>query len=291
VDNNEQIRAHMKSAGSHFASVGPCPDTEELLGYHRRTSEAPEREAIESHLVQCAACREKLRDVADFFDDARPEDADMIAPAAVDHEWDRLRSRLVPEARSAPLRMPAARPQPSRLLLALAACLVVALALSATWSLRLARQEVAAQQRLRETQEANRRLQEERDAGRRQLAQLQQPRFNTPIHDVFSSHTLARSGGTSRAKPIAVSSSSPFTLILSGEGVREFPDYELEIVDGQNRSVWKASGLRRGALGNFVVTLNGDFLAPGEYRFRLAGKAASGYQPVAEYPIAIQRLP
>jgi hypothetical protein len=73
--------------------------------------------------------------------------------------------------------------------------------------------------------------------------------------------------------------------------VRSFPDYAIEILDGQNRSVWRAQGLKRGALGNFAITLNGSFLAAGEYRFRLSGKTDTGYPPITEYRVVIAKLP
>jgi hypothetical protein len=281
----------MKAAAAQFeTSTAACPDADELIAHHRHTSEPHRREQIESHLVQCPACREKLRDVSDFFEEPRAREGVMPA-TEVNREWDLLRARIEAPRRPAEPRMTSGRPPASRWMLALAACLVAALALSATWSLRMARQQSAAQQKLRETEEANRRLQQDREADRQQIAQLQLPRANTPIHDVFSSHSLARSGGTVAAKRIDVSPGAPFTLLLSGEGVRDSPDYEIEILDSQNRSLWKVTGLRRGALGNFVLTLNGDFLSAGEYRFRLAGKTAKGYEPVAEYAIALRRLP
>jgi hypothetical protein len=180
-------------------------------------------------------------------------------------------------------------------MLAVAACLVVALALSLMWTVQRdfgsQRQEIATQQRVRQLEQQNRELQRQIEAGRQQIAQLQQPRLNTPVHDVFSSQLLARSAGATNVNRIEVASATPLTLILNGEGLRALPDYSIEILNNQDRPVWNSQGLRRGSQGNFTMTLPGGFLPGGEYRIRLSGRTDRGYERIADYAILINTRP
>jgi hypothetical protein len=284
VEHDEQFRAHLKAAAAGLEASGrACPASSDLVAHYRGELDPALREQIESHLMTCPACREKLRDVSEFFDAPRP-DEQAIPPADLQREWGALWSRIeasTPPAEKHPI--PFRRPAP-RWMLALAACLIVGLSTTTIWSL-------LRQQQLGQLEAENRRLRQQSETDRQQVAQLQAPRLNTSIHDVFSGESLARSSRSGAINRVAVSDGTPFTLLLSGEGVRNFPDYAIEILDSQNRSVWRAQGLKRGTLGNFVITLNGSFLVPGEYRFRLFGKTDTGDQPITEYRVVISKLP
>jgi hypothetical protein len=270
----------MKAAAGNFNDPqGPCPGENELIAHYRGGSDPAIRERIESHLVQCDACRQNLLDVRDFFDPPREGEA-PITERDAEREW-----RLIWPRTGAGKKQPiGGRLYQSRAALALAASLVLALALSLGWSLRLqqrARQEQAAwQQRLRHIEEENRKL----------VAELQLPRVNTPIYDAFSDQSLARSAGRGVMNRIDVPAASPVTLLLNGAGLRDFADYAIEIVDKQDRRIWRTEGIKRGSHGNFVITLGADFLGDGEYRFRLLGKTSSGYQKAADYTISFRKL-
>jgi hypothetical protein len=274
----------MKAAAAAFeTSAEACPPANDLLAHYRGELDPALRERMESHLIACPACRERLRDVADFFEPIR-EDEEALPVVDPESEWNRLWLR-VEGASGATKKQPVPiRSSTPRWMMAMAACLVIGLSLTVVWALGWRGQ-------LRQIEAENRRLRQESERDQQQIAQLRAPRANVSIHDVFSADSISRSAGAGTVNRVAVPGGAAFTLILNGEGVRNLPEYAIEIMDGQGRSVWKAQGLKRGALGNFALTFDSSFLAPGEYRLRLAGKTNAGYEPLTEYRVAISRLP
>jgi hypothetical protein len=73
------------------------------------------------------------------------------------------------------------------------------------------------------------------------------------------------------AEETAELSQGSFLLILNLTEEREFPSYEAEISDSQNRVLWSTTKLERRAAKNFTLALPQQFLPAGHYRLTLYG--------------------
>ena len=80
-----------------------------------------------------------------------------------------------------------------------------------------------------------------------------------------------------------------FILNLGGmRALRSWPEYRVEIASADGRVAWSRRGIARSPDGTFAVETPRGFLAPGEWRIRLAGRADHGWDPVAEYAIRLR---
>ena len=68
----------------HDISAGgsECPDAEALTAYLDGTLDPAEREAVETHLADCASCRESLADTITFLEEEEARAAVEPAPSA-----------------------------------------------------------------------------------------------------------------------------------------------------------------------------------------------------------------
>ena len=271
MEEREQFRAYMKAAGELSGQPrGRCFSEAELTEYHEGAGAPGQRESIQSHLVNCEACRRMLLDISAFFDPPR-EDETALNRGEVEAEWQRLQPKI-----AAPKQQ---RRFPVLMWLPVAAS--VLLAVVAGWM----------QVHWRRAENANRqlaaRLYAERSRATREIAELRRPRLDGSIHDVFSTEFLQRSGAGGKANAIQAAAGGPVTLILNGAGQPRHAGYALEILDGAGRMLWRGEDLKRGADGNYLIALPAGFLGPGEYRFVILVKAAA-YERVAEYAVAVR---
>ncbi|MDX2029637.1 MAG: zf-HC2 domain-containing protein [Blastocatellia bacterium] len=90
-------REEIAAAGPR-SSVGCHYDESALIDYAEGTISREERAQIETHLTQCAACRELASDVSAFFDPIREEEIDLTE-FEVRRGWKDLRGRIPFEPR------------------------------------------------------------------------------------------------------------------------------------------------------------------------------------------------
>jgi hypothetical protein len=118
----------------------------------------------------------------------------------------------------------------------------------------------------------------------RALKELEAPRLDAEVVDVFGEGTLTRGGGVGKNR-LAVRVGQAVTLILNGAGVPASEAYAVEIRGSQGSSLWKGSGLRRGAQGNFTILVTGALLVgAGEVVLTGTGGSARFVIEVSERP-------
>ena len=279
------FEAYMKAAARRLdVAAGQCATDAQLMAHLRGTESADFRTSIESHLVSCPYCRQRLLDAQEFLEPDRPGEA-VLTAVDIEQDWKLLGQRIgFVRERANDLRRAGWRSG----LLAIAASILLALGFSAGWGVQYARQNSGVEQALRRAEDENRRSRQQLEADRQQLAQLRLPRVNTAIYDVFSNESLSRGAGKPQTNRIQLSNNKTYTLILNGQGQKTFSQYAAEIVDDRGGQVWRTEDLQRGSDRNFAVTFPPGFLTEGNYRLELSGKAPGGYQKIAEYVLSIQ---
>lgn len=111
---------------------------------------------------------------------------------------------------------------------------------------------------------------------------------NTPIYDVFPADSVVRGGEPSPNKLVVPAAAKNVVLILNAAGRADFPVYQAELVNNSGKTIWRGSGLRKDATGNFTLTLSSANLKAGNYRLKLSGKPSGGsLRNVAEYAMTI----
>ena len=246
--------------------------TVETLDAYRAGRLGPQqREGVREHLVLCRQCFDLLQDL-EVFASARRSASRPPAEVA-DFEtaafWHALRPRLetVAEEPSASRRRPK-EPAVWRLPAAVAASVLVTALGFSFW--------IADRERALATSE-------------RQLAELQVPRPNTRIYDLYLD-TSERSG-ESRPQPVEVPPGSMLILTpQSSQDPGEHSGYAVEILDSAGARAWTGRGFRADPEdGTFTLWLPPDFLPPGEYRVRLLGGDADPSELIEEYVVRMAR--
>jgi hypothetical protein len=143
----------------------------------------------------------------------------------------------------------------------------------------------------REAQRLREQLESLREKHEAELAELRQPQLNAPVYDVLPQQMTVRSAAGGEATRVELPPGRrSFTLILNGQGLPPYPQYDIEIRRG-GRRVWRGTGLRQGADGNFVLTLDRSFLKEGEHRLKLFGRSGGAVKEVDEYVISVNSKP
>ncbi len=261
MDGSKELAKYMKAAAGEFhGSLGSCPEEAELIAYQQGSLAEEKRELIQAHLMGCGDCRETLLEAADFFEEERPGEP-SLRPAELRRDWKVIWSRLGNEQPGlfAFWRWP-------RQAWALGAPLAAAAGLALLWGIGLQQQVQSVEQ---ENAGLRERLLMEQRSHESLTAKLRAPRINVSVQDIYTRESLTRSGGGSAGNRVRPGAEPASTLILNAQGVTVLPSYFLEIARSSGEVVWSHSGLKRDAHGNFSLTMDKDFLAPGEYRLRI----------------------
>ncbi len=229
------------------------PDLERWMAYRDGKLPAAEQERLRRHLVGCRECVALVLDLETF---SRPEASDRagISEFEVAAAWRAVRSALPEEVR------PQRRWQGPT---ALAASLLAAVLGLSTW--------LAIEHRTT-------------TGLRRTVAELSQPQINVPIEDLWPD--TATRGGLQPAVEVLRAGRS-FTLVLNLQELREFPDYQVEIIDSEGTEIWSSTGLEMSSFGNFTLGIPRGFLPAGEYGVRLYGLDGERNVPLQDYAVEI----
>lgn len=307
MDKKEEFQRYVRAFCRELEpDLGRCLSQDELIGYQQGELEVAEMEKVQSHLVQCAVCRETFKDVSDLFESIR-EAQPPVGGAQARRPWKTFWRRVqAEEARKA------GAPWPTltgwlfgwRALSALSAALILAVALTGTWALRLQQenQRLAKQgpskesdqaARLAELEQENRRLEEQAGTMKQnydwQLAELRRPQLNVPGYDIESQAAIRRSAGEPSLPPISIPPKArTFRLTLIGGDQPEYPSYVIEILDPNGTPVWRLDPVERGSNGNFSITFDRTSLSEGQYHVQLYGQAKGRSTPIADYVLNLR---
>ncbi|MCP4660022.1 MAG: hypothetical protein GY856_31860 [bacterium] len=230
------------------------PDLDRWMAYRGGKLPAEEQARLQRHLAGCRECVALVLDLEAF---SRPEESDRagISEFEVAAAWRAVRSAI-----SADVRTERRWHVPTTLA---ASLLVAALGLS-TW---LAVEHRTATEL------------------RRRVAELSQPQINVPIEDLWPD--TATRGGLQPAVEVLTAARS-FTLLLNLPEPREFPDYQVEILDSEGTEIWSSTGLEVSSFGNFTLGIPRGFLPAGEYGVRICGLDGERNVPLQDYAVQIR---
>ena len=312
MTNGEEFRAYMKAANRTSGSNDNRHLTEaQAIAYCRKEMSAAEHEAAEAHLAWCEQCITLFRNARDFLEPAGDDEQDVSAvetDEAFRSLWQRVQSDSdTATVLSGDFQRARGRRKLSTVTLALAASLLLSFGALGwvTWRLygerqsrrqsqetamRLENRQRELEQQLSQVeQHGSEQLKQERDqrlaaeAERDQLqARLsQQSEQYVPVYSATLSSARGAEDDVQLRFPGAVKAARLRLLISKPY---EFPEYAVELADGNGKTVLKTSGLRPlgddGALNVRVNRLNS-----GMYRLRLFG--GKGKKQLGEYGVSV----
>jgi|SRR5687768_2334970 len=108
--------------------------------------------------------------------------------------------------------------------------------------------------------------------------------INVPVVDLEPAGTLRGAAG---AAVIELPSAAAYTLILYIDPQRQHDDYEIVIVDRQDKPVWQSRGFRRSPRDTFTLTIERKLLSAGFYRVELRAIDGDITTPLHSYNIRI----
>jgi Putative zinc-finger len=114
--------------------------------------------------------------------------------------------------------------------------------------------------------------------------------LNTPIIDLFPGDVVVRgAGGAPPAARALPAGAEPVTLVLNVSDRREFPAYELRLLDAHGAEVARRRGLRRDPeTGAFTLSLPTALLAGGAGKIEVWGvRAGAPDVEIAAYPVTV----
>lgn len=229
------------------------PDVDELVAYHEGTLSPTEERRVQDHLVACRECAALAADLEGLGEPGFGAGEDLPEGAG-DLVWEKVREeiRKEPAAQELPPPLPfrpRERGASPRWLQALAASLLAATVGLSYW---------VADLRGRNTE----------------------PRFNTPILDLYPVGSVRGEGGGE----LQTVPAGDVHLILHPPGSSRFAEHGAEIVDAAGREVWrKERDLELNADGSFTLWLPRKYLG---LRLRLMGiDPGGGRELVAEYAL------
>lgn len=254
-DRDDTLDAALRSLfAERPAPEGEHPTPDELLDYHLRALPPEDEDRVEEHLAGCAECARLVLDFAVFSDPGTPP-----APhPALRREatWKKLQERLA----ASPL--PASpgpahwwrTPAPAWGLAAASLLLAVGLLV---WGLSL---------RLR-------------------LQQVEEPRTDVAFAALAPREQVTERAGERVRQVFLPRGTGRLALTLTLGEVRSFPSYRMELLAANGITIWRASGVTRGADGTFALELPARRLPSNTYRVRLYGRSAdrTGEELLAEY--------
>jgi len=252
TDSNGEFRAEVAAAvaesieDERLRGSDDHPTLDGLIAYHQGRLEASEADHLQEHLVVCRECLDRLTEL-DGFVEAGAQGPPEVGSLEEASAWRALRSRLKSPGRTVPL--------------ALAASFLVAAIGLGLWAI---------QQRIETA-----RLHE-------QLAQVTQPQPAATIVDLYSESTVR--GLAETPSPVDLSAVDHLTVILN---VPEAPDvaaYEAEIVDSEERALWRGR-VRRDEHGTIALGFPRPFLDAGSYRIVLYGVTGDRRQRIETFAL------
>lgn len=323
MTNEEQFRAYMKAVSGAMIEDEQHLSEARMMAYCRRELPAAEREAAQSHLVNCEECVALFRSVRDFVEPAGPDDEEIDA-AQTETAWQSL-LQCVQETKPVDLaetnvlhpnfsrRRANMSSKGSGVTLALAAALLISFGVlgllgwrlwqeqesrreSQQAALELANKQRELEQRLSQVEQSgadqlkrehDQRLaaEAERDQLQSLLASLQPERAIIPVYPF----TLSSERGAAEDLSLSFKKGiSAVKLRLFRSKPYEFPEYALELIDQRDQVVRQISGLRPGRTdGALSLQLNRATFATGKYKLKLFGKQGTTRQPLGEYGMNI----
>lgn len=327
MTHEEEFRAYMKAASEAMVENEQHLSEARMMAYCRRELPDAEREAAQSHLVNCEECVALFRSVRDFVEPASPDDEEIDA-AQTETAWQSLLQRLpetkpVDRADTNVVHPDFARSRghglakSSRLTLALAAALLVSFGVLGLlgWQLwqeqksrrqsqqatldlesrqreleqRLSQVEQSGADQLNREREQRVAAEAERDQLQALLASVQPERAIVPVYPF----TLSSERGS--AEDLSLSFKKGVTAVkmrLFRSKPYEFPEYGLELVDQRGQVVRQISGLRPApADGALSLQLNRAKLETGKYKLKLIGVRGKAKEPLGEYGLSVTVQP
>lgn len=257
----ERSAAVPETSGPAPPPAGGHPDVDAWIAYYEGELAAVEEDRLRSHLVRCPACVSLVLDLEAFAGGAGEELSEFERAAA----WHSMRAVLDRDEKPRQAAAEVGRRRGARRLAvpaALAASLVAGVLGLALWQAQRTAAELEAT-----------------------VAALSEPQVNVPIRDLYPD-TATRGGGA--ARPAEVPPAAFFTLVLNLEEPRDYPGYEVEVLDAAGHALWTGSGLEMSSYGTFTLGLARDFLTPGEYRVRLYGVTGDARELLQDYPVRIE---
>ncbi|MGH9873456.1 MAG: zf-HC2 domain-containing protein [Pyrinomonadaceae bacterium] len=323
MTNGEEFRAYMKAANRNRGNEDDRHLSEpRMIAYCRGEMSEAEREAAQSHLVECEQCIALFRSAGDFLEPAGAND-DEIATAETNDEWQSL-WRRVQEVSSTNAGTTVAQdefqrrrdrklPFTSRITLALAASLLIfcgafgwlawsfrqerrARQQSQEAALQLERKQRALEQRLSQVEQGSSdELKRERE--QRIAAEAERDRLEDLLAAVHPgrddaqnfSFTLSSDRGSAQELLLPLTTAAKAVrLRLFRSKPYEFQQYTLELLDQSGARVWETSGVRPApGDGALSVRLDRAKLSAGKYKLRLFGREGQTNKPLGEYGLTV----
>lgn len=291
-DDLTEFQSSLQSlAAEKLSPVGTHRTPDELAAYHFHQLSAEEEDQIQDHLVSCRACTMSLLDLAELCATklatesvpaslAPPTEAQAPASASF---FQRLRAQFFP------FRLIPALVVLSLLLsLSLGAWVLSLQRTKQTLLVQLTQQQTAregatakeiadAQQQRDEARLQAQQLATDLEKARHEKDELGKTQLNPPIIDLPLSAMRTR-GTTPPASPaqpptITVAKGTVrFTVIIPAVAVEKtFPDYVLEILAPNGKSIVEEKGLTLDPTSGFRVSLPSQSYPAGDYRFTIYG--------------------
>ena len=298
--NNGDLRHYMKVVQneSHKSNGRHLSDDELMTLLQQGDLREDERVSLRAHLVECSQCIDTFKEMRDFLADDSPAQP-QVDEIAKERVWRAVRPQSVADKSPKTTRR---RPIIAH---AVAACLAIMFIIAGILAINLWQQKQFLLSQLQNEQKQNAEIAEKIKAlegqqqppqvppatpntdTERQVAKLKEPSINTLILDVFPTDSTERGSGSGSNTPTIPSTAKNFVLLLNAAGRPQYPNYQVEILDGNNKTVWTSAGLKRDNLGNFSLSLTKDFLPRGGYRLRVYGISGQKRQHVADYSVRV----
>jgi len=129
-----------------------------------------------------------------------------------------------------------------------------------------------------------------------QLNELQKARQNVPINELLSpvEREKRESKGTIQSEfnpywaRFSIPSTKPFWLKLDIREHDKFPEYSIELINQQGRTVAKKRGLKPVDSGYLSFALSSSVMQTGEYNLLLYGRRGESKQKLGEYEMYVR---
>jgi hypothetical protein len=309
MDRNEELRIYMKAARAEFYDGDERHlGKDEMIAFCQERMAAAGREAARRHIIQCDHCLQLFKDVNDFFGPPR-EDEVEVGELQVRRAWKEfwLQAKDMQETTAGAIEL--SRGGFSRVIwpMAAAASLLLGLATVFAWrekegketaqrqiaqmqneqsklEARLGQIERNAHDQLRLEREQKAQAEARAEALQNRLHDLQQERQNILIYGrVLSSE---KGGGDDWQLSIP-GAAKTFWLSLTRSKPYEFPEYSIELLDQQGRSVAGRQGLRPIGSGYLIFALSRSEAPAGKYSLLLYGHRGKSKRELGKYELSI----
>jgi len=323
MDRNEELRNYMKTARAQldagiedpalggmeidleqFDDGNECQmSIDEMIAFSQKRMAPAEREAARLHILQCDECLQLFKDVNDFFEPRREDEVEigeLQVRRAWKEFWPKVRDMIGPSRRKFPRAFwPMAAAAGLLLLLGPPAVLVsleregkeqaqrqIAQMQNEQSKLeaRLGQIERNAADQLKQEREQRAQAEARAQTLQTQLNELRQARQNVPIY----SRTLANEkGGADDWQLSNPGAAKTFWLNLDIAEPYKFPEYSIELLDRQGRSVAERHGLRPVGSGRLSFALSRSEAPAGQYSLLLYGHSRTSKQNLGKYELTL----